>query len=220
MTDINHHPGFHLHHPSSARTRKPGRYNFPPTCCRSPELLSLRPGATGSPLSTPRGVREPHGHNPAGPEATERGGDSGSSTATGEHKGAGLTSCRTSSHEAIALVRRRETVVSGRTQTQVPGRFGERPAGRNWRGTGRARRPAAVNGRGGLCGGAGAGPSRTAVGTRRGRPGVPALRASFSRVCPAGRFGRKANSAGRETRNVSLEGRALGPSTLHQRRKQ
>lgn len=105
-------------------------------------------------------------------------------------------------------------------QTQVPGRFGERPAGRNWRGTGRARRPAAVNGRGGPCGGTGAGPRRTAVGMRWGWPGVPALRASFSRVCPAGRFRRKAKCAGRETRNVCLEGRALGLSTLHQRRKQ
>lgn len=142
-----------------------------------------RPGVTESPLSLPRGVPEPHSHNPAGPEVIGRGGDSGSSTATAEHKGAGLTSCRTSSQEAIALVRRRETVVSGRTQTQVPGCFRERPAGRNWRGTGRARRPAAVNGRGGLYrdwGGAETDGCGNAPGTARGSrapsellPGVP-----------------------------------------------
>lgn len=58
------------------------------------------------------------------------------------------------------------------------------------------------------------------MGTRQGLAGLPALRASFSRVSPAGRYRRKAKGAGRVTRNVSLEGKALGPSTPHHWRKQ
>lgn len=163
---------------------------------REPPLHATRsPGAARSQSRWPRGDRAGRGRG------------------LGEPKGAGLTSCRTSSHEAIALVGRRETVVSGRTQTQVPGRFRERPAGRNWRGTGRARRPAAVNGRGGLCREAGAGPRRRAAGTRQGLSGLPGLRASYPRVCPAGRFRRKAKCAGRVTGNANLRSQALGPST-------
>lgn len=48
------------------------------------------------------------------------------------------------------------------------------------------------------------------MGTRQGlAKGVPALRASFSRVCPAGRGRRQAKCAMRVTRNVSLEAKML-----------
>lgn len=73
VTAISHHPGFILDPPPF----RPGsgslvESNFPRIHSRSPELLSPRPGAAGSPLSTARGS-----HNPAGPEAIGRGGDSG-----------------------------------------------------------------------------------------------------------------------------------------------
>lgn len=160
VTGISHHPGFMT--PCATRTHthtplRPGPGSLANTLLpnsvapQSPTALAL--GQQGAHSARQAGVQKPHGHNPARLAQRRPGGAGtrGAPPGPGNTQGRGLTGCRTSSKLAIALARRRETVVSGRTQALVPGGFAKRPAGRNRRSAGRAGRAAAVNGRGGLC---------------------------------------------------------------------